>query len=90
MEFEKTHLNILKLLNDIGANTPGKGLTLKEIYSKLNENGVFNGAQVTIRKKARQLRDNGYIVSKMKSNKADMFYIVPKGNEMLEILFTEG
>lgn len=46
-------------------------------------------SQITINRKVWGLRDLGYVTSKLKSNKADMFYITAKGKEMKGILLHE-
>lgn len=90
MEIDKVQLVILSILEDSGAECPGKGMTLKEIADKLKENFNHNYSKMTINRKVWGLRDAGYITSKLKLNKADLFYILAKGKAMREILFKGG
>lgn len=89
MEIDRVQLVILSLLEKKHATTPGAGMTLREIYNVLNEQGNFGCAQITLSRKVWKLRDLGYVTSKMKSNKADMFYITEKGKKMRRVLFNE-
>lgn len=89
MEIDRVQLVILSLLEKKHATTPGSGMTLREIYNVLNEQGNFDCAQITLSRKVWKLRDMEYVTSKMKSNKADMFYITEKGKEMRRVLFNE-
>lgn len=89
MEIDRVQLVILSLLEKKHATTPGSGMTLREIYNVLNEQGNFGCAQITLSRKVWKLRDLGYVTSKMKSNKADMFYITEKGKKMRRVLFNE-
>ena len=86
MEIDKLQLLILAILEDCGATTPGTGMTLKEISSEVNDGGDHMYAQVTINRKVHALRDGEYITSKMKTNRADMFYILDKGKNIKEVL----
>jgi DNA-binding PadR family transcriptional regulator len=89
LEIDRVQLVILSLLEKKHATTPGSGMTLREIYNVLNEQGNFGCAQITLSRKVWKLRDLGYVTSKMKSNKADMFYITEKGKEIRRVLFNE-
>ena len=89
MEIDKVQLLILSILDDAGANSPGTGMTLREIASEVNKCDDHKYSQMTINRKVWALRDVGYITSKLKTNKADMYYIVSRGKEMKEILFSE-
>ena len=89
MQIDKVQLLILSILDDAGANSPGTGMTLREIADEVNKSDDHKYSQMTINRKVWALRDVGYITAKMKINKADMFYIVKKGKEMKEILFSE-
>ena len=71
MEIDKVQLLILTILVDSGADSPGTGMTLKEIASELNNNSDHKE----------------YVTSKLKVNKADMFYITSKGKSIKEVLF---
>lgn len=86
MEIDKVQLLILSILSDSGADSPGTGMTLKEIASEVNKTD-FSYSQMTINRKVWALRDAEYITSKLKVNKADMFYIVVKGKLIKEVLF---
>lgn len=86
MEIDKVQLLILSILSDSGADSPGTGMTLKEIASEVNKTD-FSYSQMTINRKVWALRDAEYITSKLKVNKADMFYIVIKGKLIKEVLF---
>ena len=79
MEIDKIQLVILSILSDSGAVAPGMGMTLKEIAKELNDNSDHNYSQTTINRKVWALRDVEYVESKLKVNKADMFYITSKG-----------
>lgn len=87
MEIDKVQLLILTILMDLGADSPGTGMTLKEIAKELNNNSEHKYSQMTINRKVWALRDAEYITSKLKINKADMFYILSKGKSMKEALF---
>lgn len=87
VEIDKIQLVILSILADSGAVTPGMGMTLKEIAKELNNNSDHKYSQTTINRKVWALRDAEYITSKLKVNKADMFYITSKGKSMKEALF---
>lgn len=89
MEIDKVQLLILSILDDAGANSPGTGMTLREIACEVNKCDDHKYSQMTINRKVWALRDVGYITSKLKTNKADMYYIVSRGKEMKEILFSE-
>lgn len=88
MEIDKVQLLILIILEDSGAISPATGMTLKEINRELNkENSDHKYSQTTINRKVWALRDMEYVTSKLKVNKADMFYITSKGKSMKEVLF---
>ena len=87
MEIDKIHLVILSILADSGAVAPGMGMTLKEIANELNNNSDHKYSQTTINRKVWVLRDMEYVTSKLKINKADMFYITSKGKSIKEVLF---
>ncbi len=89
MVIDKIQLLILSILEDSGATTPGTGMTLKEICSEVNQCDDHKYSQMTVNRKVWALRDGEYIAAKMKCNKADMFYIVSKGREIKEVLFSE-
>lgn len=86
MEIDKVQLLILTILTDSGADSPGTGMTLKEIAEEVNKTD-FSYSQTTINRKVWALRDAEHITSKLKVNKADMFYILAKGKSMKEVLF---
>lgn len=86
MEIDKVQLLILTILTDSGADAPGTGMTLKEIAKEVNKTD-FSYSQMTINRKVWALRDAEYITSKLKVNKADMFYIIAKGKSIKEVLF---
>ena len=65
-------------------------MTLKETGRELNENPDRKYSQTTVNRKVWTLRDAEYAASKMKVNKADMFYIMSKGKSMKETLFHEA
>lgn len=89
MEIDKVQLLILSILEELSANSPGTGMTLREIAAEVNKCDDHTYSQMTINRKVWSLRDNGYIASKLKVNKADMFYIVEKGRKIKEVLFSE-
>lgn len=78
-------LLILQILDDSGADTPGTGMTLREIAEEVNKTN-FSYSQTTVNRKVWALRDAEYITSKLKVNKADMFYITSKGKSIKEVL----
>lgn len=86
MEIDKVQLLILSILSDSGADSPGTGMTLKEIAEEVNKTDLIY-SQMTINRKVWALRDAEYITSKLKVNKADMFYILSKGKAIKEVLF---
>jgi len=85
MEIDMVQLLILQILDDSGADTPGTGMTLREIAEEVNKTN-FSYSQTTVNRKVWALRDEKYITSKLKVNKADMFYITSKGKSMKEVL----
>ncbi len=87
VEIDKIQLVILSILADSGAVAPGMGMTLKEIANELNNNSDHKYSQTTINRKVWVLRDMEYVTSKLKINKADMFYITSKGKSIKEVLF---
>lgn len=86
MEIDKVQLLILTILVDSGADSPGTGMTLKEIADEVNKTDLTY-SKMTINRKVWALRDADYITSKLKVNKADMFYILAKGKSIKEALF---
>lgn len=86
VEIDKVQLLILTILMDSGADSPGTGMTLREIAEEVNKTD-FSYSQMTINRKVWALRDAKYITSKLKVNKADMFYILTKGKSLKEALF---
>ena len=86
MEIDMVQLLILSILSDSGADSPGTGMTLKQIGREVNETD-FSYSQMTINRKVWALRDAEYVTSKLKVNKADLFYILPKGKKIKEVLF---
>ena len=89
MQIDKLQLVILSILEDCGATTPGTGMTLREIASEVNKCDDHKYSQMTINRKVWALRDSEYITSKMKTNKADMFYVLSKGKSIKEVLLNE-
>ena len=88
MEIDKVQLLILIILEDSGAVSPATGMTLKEIGKELNkENSDHKYSQTTVNRKVWALRDLEYVASRLKVNKADMFYITSKGKSLKEVLF---
>lgn len=87
MEIDKVQLLILIILEDSGAVSPATGMTLKEIGKELNkENSDHKYSQTTVNRKVWALRDLEYVASRLKVNKADMFYITSKGKSIKEVL----
>lgn len=86
VEIDKVQLLILTILMDSGADSPGTGMTLREIAEEVNKTD-FSYSRMTINRKVWALRDAKYITSKLKVNKADMFYILTKGKSLKEALF---
>lgn len=79
VEIDKVKLLILIILEDSGAVSPATGMTLKEIAKELNnDNSDHKYSQTTVNRKVWALRDAEYVTSKLKVNKADMFYITLK------------
>ncbi len=89
MEIDKVQLLILSILEEMGATTPGTGMTLREIAKEVNENGEHKYSQITVNRKVWALRDHEYVDAKLKVNKADMFYITAKGKNKKEVLLSE-
>lgn len=89
MEIDKVQLLILSILEESGANTPGTGMTLREIANEVNKCDDHKYSQMTINRKVWSLREGQYIATKLKVNKADMYYIVSKGKTIKEVLFSE-
>lgn len=89
MEIDKVQLYILSILTESKATAPGVGMTLREIAKEVNESIEHSYSFVTICRKVWAMRDIGYVDSKIKSNKADMFYITEKGIEMKGVLLGE-
>ncbi len=85
VEIDMVQLLILQILDDSGADTPGTGMTLREIAEEVNKTN-FSYSQTTVNRKVWALRDAEYITSKLKVNKADMFYITSKGKSIKEVL----
>ena len=81
VEIDKAQLLILTILVDSGADSPGTGMTLKEIAEEVNKTDL-SYSQMTINRKIWALRDVEYVASKLKVNKADMFYITSKGKSI--------
>ena len=88
MEIDKLQLFILSILEETNSTTPGTGMTLREIADEVNE-ADHKYAQATINKKVWSLRKLEYVASKLKTNKADMFYITAKGKQIKEVLLHE-
>lgn len=86
VEIDKVQLLILSILSDSGADSPGTGMTLKEIAEEVNKTDL-SYSQMTINRKIWVLRDAEYITNKLKVKKADMFYILSKGKSIKEVLF---
>lgn len=87
VEIDKVQLLILIILEDSGAVSPATGMTLKEIGKELNkENSDHKYSQTTVNRKVWALRDLEYVASRLKVNKADMFYITSKGKSIKEVL----
>lgn len=86
VEIDKAKLLILSILADSEADSPGTGMTLKEIADEVDKTNLTY-SQTTVNRKVWALRDMGYVASKLKVNKADMFYITSKGKSMKEVLF---
>lgn len=86
VKIDKAQLLILTILVDSGADSPGTGMTLKEIAEEVNKTDL-SYSQMTINRKVWALRDVEYVASKLKVNKADMFYITSKGKSIKEVLF---
>ena len=86
MQIDKVQLLILTILIDSGADSPGTGMTLREIADEVNKTDL-SYSKMTINRKVWTLRDVEYVASKLKVNKADMFYITSKGKSMKEVLF---
>lgn len=89
MEIDKVQLLILSILEDMGATTPGTGMTLREIGMEVNKSDDNQFVQKTINRKVINLKERGCVNSKMKMNKAKLYYITAKGKELKGVLFTE-
>ena len=84
VEIDKVQLVILSILADSEADSPGTGMTLKEIAKEVDKTDL-SYSQTTINRKVWALRDTEYVASKLKVNKADMFYVTPKGKSIKEL-----
>ena len=89
MQIDKLQLLILSILEDTNSTTPGTGMTLREIAYEVNKSDDFKYSQTTVNRKVWALRELQYVTSKIKTNKADMFYITAKGKEIKEVLLHE-
>ena len=89
VQIDKLQLLILSILTDSNATAPGVGMTLREIASAVNDSEDHTYAQITINRKVWAMREPKYVDAKMKSNKADLFYITEKGMELKEVLLGE-
>lgn len=89
MQIDKQQLLILSILEGMNATTPGTGMTLHEIAYEVNKSDDYKYSQTTVNRKVWALRGVEYVTSKMKTNKADMFYITTKGKEIKEVLLNE-
>lgn len=89
MEIDKVSLLILSILQESNATRPGTGMTLREIANEVNQSADRTYALITVSRKVWAMRDMGYVTSKLKTNKADMFYISAKGKEIREVLLSE-
>ena len=89
MQIDKLQLFILSVLEDSNSTTPGTGMTLREIASEVNSAVDHKYSQITINRKVWALRDLEYVASKLKTNKADMFYVTAKGKQIKEVLLHE-
>ncbi len=78
MEIDKVQLLILTILIDSGADSPGTGMTLKEIAEEVNKTDL-SYSQMTINRKVWALRDAGYITSKLKVKFDDKGLITDEG-----------
>ena len=89
MQIDKLQLFILSILEDTNSTTAGTGMTLREIANEVNQSDDHKYSQVTINRKVWALRELEYVTSKLKTNKADMFYITAKGKQIKEVLLHE-
>ena len=89
MQIDKLQLLILSILEDTNSTAPGTGMTLREIANEVNQSDDHKYSQVTINRKVWALRELEYVTSKLKTNKADMFYITAKGKQIKEVLLHE-
>ena len=89
MQIDKLQLLILSIMEGTNATTPGTGMTLHEIAYEVNKSDDYKYSQTTVNRKVWALRELEYVTSKMKTNKADMFYITSKGKKIKEVLLNE-
>lgn len=86
---DKLQLLILSILADFNTTALGIGMTLCEIASAVNDSDDHKYVQITINCKVWAMRELEYVDAKMKTNKADLFYITEKGMELKEVLLGE-
>ena len=89
MQIDKLQLLILSIMEGTNETTPGTGMTLHEIAYEVNKSDDYKYSQTTVNRKVWALRELEYVTSKMKTNKADMFYITSKGKKIKEVLLNE-
>lgn len=88
MEIDKVQLAIMTLMDEQQIDTPGAGLTLKEISKRLPDYYKDYVSQMTVNRKVWALRDRQYVTAKIKDNKADMFYLTEKGKILKKALWS--
>lgn len=89
MEINKLQLLILSILDDMGATTPGTGMTIREITEEVNKSDDRQFTERTVRKKVLNLIEREYMAHKIKSGKANLYYITAKGKEIKGVLLRD-
>ena len=89
MEINKLQLLILSILDDMGATTPGTGMTIREITEEVNKSDDKQFTERTVRKKVLNLIEREYMAHKIKSGKASLYYITAKGKEIKGVLLRD-
>lgn len=89
MEINKLQLLILSILEDMGATTPGTGMTIHEITAEVNKSDDEQFAEKTVKRRVLDLSKRGYVTYKLKNGNAKLHYITAKGKEIKGVLLRD-
>lgn len=89
MEINKLQLLILSILEDMGATTPGTGMTIHEITAEVNKSDDEQFAEKTVKRRVLDLSKRGYVTCKLKNGNAKLHYITAKGKEIKGVLLRD-